>query len=130
MQVTCGLHTFNTNDENLLFFFFLGAHTLQKKRFACFSECLIFKCIRYIFVKFVLGFTLPFLFKFILVPVSPNMTSRDSSFGTATGWTAGVPLSAINFSLLHNTQTSSVSHPASYPMGTDDSFPGGKATVA
>jgi hypothetical protein len=32
-----------------------------------------------------------------------------------------------DFSLLHRVQTSSGVHPASYPMGTGSSFPGGKA---
>jgi hypothetical protein len=30
------------------------------------------------------------------------------------------------FSLLHNVQTDTGAHPASYPMGTGGSFPGGK----
>jgi hypothetical protein len=34
------------------------------------------------------------------------------------------------FSLLHSVQTGSGAHPASYPMGTGCSFPGGKATGA
>jgi hypothetical protein len=34
------------------------------------------------------------------------------------------------FSLLHVVQTGSGAHPASYPMGTGSSFPGGKAAEA
>jgi hypothetical protein len=34
------------------------------------------------------------------------------------------------FSLLNSVQTGSVTHPASYPMGTEDSFPGDKAAGA
>jgi len=34
------------------------------------------------------------------------------------------------FSSLHRVQAGSEAHPASYPMGTGDSFPGGKATGA
>jgi hypothetical protein len=34
------------------------------------------------------------------------------------------------FSLIHIVQTGSGAHPASYPMGTGGSFPGGKATGA
>jgi hypothetical protein len=34
------------------------------------------------------------------------------------------------FSLLHSVQTGSEAHPASYPMGTGGSFPGGKAAAA
>jgi hypothetical protein len=37
------------------------------------------------------------------------------------------PAEAGNFSLAHRFQTGSGSHPASYPMGTRGSFPGGKA---
>jgi hypothetical protein len=33
-----------------------------------------------------------------------------------------------NFSLHHRVQNGSGSHPASYPVGTTGSFPGGKAT--
>jgi hypothetical protein len=33
----------------------------------------------------------------------------------------------IDFSLLHNVQTGSGAHPASYPVGTAAYFPGGKA---
>jgi hypothetical protein len=35
-----------------------------------------------------------------------------------------------NFSLHHRIQNGSGAHPASYPMGTRDSFPGGKAAGA
>jgi hypothetical protein len=35
-----------------------------------------------------------------------------------------------NFSLHHRVQNGSGTHPASYSMGTRDSFPGGKAAVA
>jgi hypothetical protein len=40
------------------------------------------------------------------------------------------PAGAGNFSLRHRVRNSSVAHPASYPMGTRDSFPGGKAARA
>jgi hypothetical protein len=40
------------------------------------------------------------------------------------------PARAGNFSLHHRVQNGSVVHPASYPMGTTDSFPGGKAAEA
>jgi hypothetical protein len=36
------------------------------------------------------------------------------------------PAKAGNFSLHHRVQTGSGAHPASYPMGTGCSFPGGK----
>jgi len=37
---------------------------------------------------------------------------------------------AGNFSLHHCVQTGCGPHPASYPMGTSDSFPGSKAAEA
>jgi hypothetical protein len=40
------------------------------------------------------------------------------------------PAGAGNFSLNHRVQNGSGAYPASYPMGTRDSFPGGKAAVA
>jgi hypothetical protein len=44
------------------------------------------------------------------------------------GWSGGrVPAGAGNFSLHHRVQTGSGGHPASYPLGTRGSFPGGKA---
>jgi hypothetical protein len=49
--------------------------------------------------------------------------------GIATGCTAGVrfSLGARYFSLLSIIRTDSGTHPASYRMGTGNSFPGGKA---
>jgi hypothetical protein len=41
-----------------------------------------------------------------------------------------VPAGAWNFSLHHRFQTGSGAHPASYPMGTRGSFPGGRAAGA
>jgi hypothetical protein len=40
------------------------------------------------------------------------------------------PLEAGNFSLHHHIQNGCGAHPASYPMGTMGSFPGGKAAGA
>jgi len=51
----------------------------------------------------------------------------------ATGWTIDwgsrlwIPAGDENFSLHHCVQNGSRSHTASYPMGTKDSFHGGKA---
>jgi hypothetical protein len=57
--------------------------------------------------------------------------SRDGSVGIATGygWTARVQFPEIvtDFSLFQCFETGSRAHPASYPMGTRGSFPGGKA---
>jgi hypothetical protein len=63
--------------------------------------------------------------------------SRDSSVGIALGyglddWGSRVRFLAGvgNFSLHHRVQNGSGAHPASYPMGTGSSFPGGKAAGA
>jgi len=52
--------------------------------------------------------------------------------GLGYNWTTGVQYSTgaiMRFSLSHRVCTGSVSHPASYPMCTEDSLPGGKAVV-
>jgi hypothetical protein len=62
-------------------------------------------------------------------------TGRNSSVGIATGYGLDDRMigfqfaaGAGNFSLRRHVQTGSGAHPASYPMSTGDSFPGGKAT--
>jgi hypothetical protein len=60
--------------------------------------------------------------------------SRGSAVGIATDYGlddrgVGVRVGS-EFSLLHVVQTGSGAHPASYPMGTGGSFPGGKAAGA
>jgi hypothetical protein len=59
--------------------------------------------------------------------------SRDSSVGIVTGsgldGPGSIPDSA-RFSHLHSVQTKSGAQSASYPMGTRDSFPGGKMAGA
>jgi hypothetical protein len=65
--------------------------------------------------------------------MSFNPGSWDSSVGIATRYGLGGPgsIPAVqDFSLLHSVQTGSGAHPASYPMGTGGSFPGGKAVGA
>jgi hypothetical protein len=59
--------------------------------------------------------------------------SRDNSVGIALGYGlddrgSSVRFLAVagNFSLHHRVQKGSGTHPASYPMGTKGSFPGGK----
>jgi hypothetical protein len=59
--------------------------------------------------------------------------SRDSSVGIAVGYRLDdrgsrvrFPAEAGNFSLHHRVQNDSGAHPASYPTGTRDSFPGSK----
>jgi hypothetical protein len=60
-----------------------------------------------------------------------KLYTRDNSVGIATGWTSRVRVPSVqNLSLLHSVQTGSGAHPASYQMGTGDSFPGGKAAEA
>jgi hypothetical protein len=63
--------------------------------------------------------------------------SRDSSVGIATDYglddrMIGIRIlaRAENFSHRHRVQTGSEAYPASYPMDTGGSFPGGKAAVA
>jgi len=46
------------------------------------------------------------------------------------GLSVRFPVGAGNFSLHHRIQNGSGSHPASHPMGTRGSFPGGKAAGA
>jgi hypothetical protein len=63
--------------------------------------------------------------------------SRDSSVSIALGYGLDDQGSRVwflagagNFSRHHHVQTSSGAHPASYPMGTRGSFPGGEAAGA
>jgi hypothetical protein len=63
--------------------------------------------------------------------------SRDSSAGISLdygldgrGSRVRFPVGAGNFSLHHRVQNGSGAHPVSYPMGTRDSFTGGKAASA
>jgi hypothetical protein len=63
--------------------------------------------------------------------------SRDSSVGIVLGYglddggsRVRFPAGAGDFSLHHRVQNGSGAHPASYPMGTRGSFPGGKAAGA
>jgi hypothetical protein len=66
-----------------------------------------------------------------------NSLSRDTSVSIVLGyrldnWGSRVrfPAGAGNFSPHHRIQNGSGAHPASYPMGTRGSFPGGKAARA
>jgi hypothetical protein len=63
--------------------------------------------------------------------------SRDSSVGIALGYglddrgsTVRFLAGAGNFYIHHRVQNGSGAHPASYPMGTGGSFPGGIAAGA
>jgi hypothetical protein len=77
----------------------------------------------------------PFTFKYY----DQNVVSilRLPSVGIALGYglddrgsRVRFPAGAGNFSLHHRVQNGSGAHPASYPMGTRGSFPGGKADGA
>jgi hypothetical protein len=68
------------------------------------------------------------------MPLSMN---RGSSVGIALGYGLDVrgsrfrfPAGPGNFSVHHSVQNGSGAHPASYPMGTRRSLPGGKAARA
>jgi hypothetical protein len=65
------------------------------------------------------------------------LKSYDRSVGIALGYGLDdwgprfqFPVGAGNFSLHHCVQNDSGAHPASYPMGKRDSFPGGKVNRA
>jgi hypothetical protein len=69
----------------------------------------------------------------ILAGKPERKESRDSSVGVVTRLRAGdrgsgvrFPAGTENFSLHYRVQNGSGAHPASYPMGTEGSFPGGK----
>jgi hypothetical protein len=69
-----------------------------------------------------------------LDPVLKVSKSRNNSVGIALGYGLGdrgsrilIPTGILNFSFHHRVQNGSGGHPASYPMGTRRSFPGGKA---
>jgi hypothetical protein len=60
--------------------------------------------------------------------------TNDSRDSWATGWTIEVlgldSRRGLGAALHHRVQNGSGAHPASYPMGTRGSFPGGKASGA
>jgi hypothetical protein len=65
-----------------------------------------------------------------------SFESCDSSVGIALGYGLYDQVSRVRFLAeagnysLHRVQNGSGAHPASYPMGTRGSFPGGKVAVA
>jgi hypothetical protein len=65
-----------------------------------------------------------FIFQLALNLQSPGYGLDDR--GSGVRFSAG----AGNFSLHRRVQNGSAAHPASYPMGTRGSFPGGKAAGA
>jgi hypothetical protein len=77
-----------------------------------------------------------YLFRYYKSPAHCLLASRDSVVGITTGYWLDDGGSEFEsrynqeFSLLHVVHTGSGAHPASYPMGTGDSFLGGKAAGA
>jgi hypothetical protein len=72
-----------------------------------------------------------------LTDVEKNLYATCSSVGIALGYGLDDRGSRVrflaeagNFSRYHRVQNGSAAHPASYPMGTKCSFPGGKAAGA
>jgi hypothetical protein len=75
--------------------------------------------------------------EFSLCEDNQPIKSRDSSVGIVLGYglddrgsRVRFPAGAGNFSLHHRVQNDSGAHPASYAMGTRNSFPGSKAARA
>jgi hypothetical protein len=74
---------------------------------------------------------------FVFMVSTLCFTLLHSSVGIALGYglddrgsRVRFPAGAGNFSLHHSVQNGPGAHPASYPMGTRDSFPEGKAAGA
>jgi hypothetical protein len=76
-----------------------------------------------------------------LLPILVKYCIKDRNHGSSVGIALGyglddrgsrvrLPGGAGNFSLHHRIHNGSGFHPASYPMGTRGSFPGGKAAGA
>jgi hypothetical protein len=74
------------------------------------------------------------LYRYLIVCVLIDLYGRAQSvWRLATDWASGSELESRwsqEFSLLHVLQAGFGVHPTSYPMGTGDYFPGGKAAVA
>jgi hypothetical protein len=70
------------------------------------------------------------MYVFFISPMSVmNGVAQWYRAGLRVGWSGGVrfPAGDGNFSLHHRVQTDSRAHPASYPICTEGSLPGGKA---
>jgi hypothetical protein len=77
------------------------------------------------------------IFRYFNINGRGYVESRDSLCGIALGYgldergsRVRFPAGAGNFSLHHRIQNGSGAYPASYPMATRGSFPGGKAAGA
>jgi hypothetical protein len=73
-----------------------------------------------------------FLTKIAYAFLSTEMGYCSQYTDKVMGWTTGVrfPAGPGNFCLRHRIHTGFEAHPASYPIGNKDSFPGGKAPGA
>jgi hypothetical protein len=92
--------------------------------------------------KIVLSFPRAFMFRInqlqfitpIILILFGEYRSQDISVGTATGYKpdgrGSTSVRARDLSLVYSVQTGYWAHPASYPMGTGGSVPGGKAAEA
>jgi hypothetical protein len=95
----------------------------------------------YFYIFFSVSFLYPFVVVVVIIIIviinSFFLESRNSSFGIALGYglddqgsRVRFPAGSGNFSLRHRAQNDTGAYPASYPMGTRGSFPGGKAAGA
>jgi hypothetical protein len=88
----------------------------------------------FIFLSCCLFFNFLYNIYFVYIYISIIYKGSDSSVGIALGYglddrgsRVRFPAEAGNSSLHHRVQDGPGAHPASYPMGTRGSFPGGKA---
>jgi hypothetical protein len=66
-------------------------------------------------------------FKTSIKPHKPTAFSKNSIKSTAVGFALALLLQNVKMSKCQNERALTLAHPASYPMGTRGSFPGGKA---
>jgi hypothetical protein len=96
--------------------------------FICMQKCLFCYTIHCMIIFFILH-SMSFLNSEILFEILEFRTAEIAhwySGGLRAGWSGvWVPARAWYFSLHHGAQTCSEVHPASYPMSTRASFPGG-----
>jgi hypothetical protein len=91
-------------------------HIVPREPRTCLVNEAITECLQQIFIHYLYISSYFHISKMFII-----------SLQLATDWTAGVRFLARDFCLYHSYQTGSGVHPASYPMRTGGSFPGGKA---
>jgi hypothetical protein len=115
---------FNWTSKRLLQLHLVHHSYLKNKgmRFICSFPLLTFEW----YIKYQL------VYVWFFVVYTKILTSRGSWVSVVTDWTARVRFQewAEDFSLSIHIQTSSRTHPTSYPMGTRGPFPGGKVARA